>query len=45
MHTLFEDKPAMLTFIKFGIVAFVVLSVVNLYYSIQVNKTLLNKSK
>lgn len=44
MHTLFEDKPVMLTLVKVGIIAFIGLSLVNLYYSIKVNRQLLNKT-
>jgi hypothetical protein len=45
MHTLFEDKPVMLTIVKVGIVAFIALSIANLYYSIKVNKALADKTK
>ncbi len=44
MHSLFNDKPGLANFVKIGIIAFVVLSVINLYYSIQVNKKLLDKT-
>lgn len=42
MQTLFEGKPVMLTVVKIGIVVFLSLSIVNLYYSI---KNLMNKAK
>jgi hypothetical protein len=45
MHTLFEGKPWQLTAVKIGIVAFIGLSLVNLYYSIKVNKAMLDKTK
>lgn len=45
MQTLFNDKPVMLTLVKIGIVAFIGLSLVNLYYSIKVNRALLEKAK
>jgi hypothetical protein len=45
MQTLFEDKPVMLTIVKVGIIAFIGLSLVNLYYSIKVNRALLNKTQ
>ena len=45
MLTLFERKPIMLTLVKIGIAAYIVLSLVNLYYSIKVNKALTDKSK
>jgi hypothetical protein len=45
MHTLFEGKPAMQTLVKVGIVAFITLSLINLYYSIKVNKALCNEKK
>lgn len=44
MQTLFEGKPAVLTIVKIGIVAFIALSLVNLYYSIKVNRALLKKN-
>jgi hypothetical protein len=43
MHTLFEGKPGMLTLVKIGIVAFIGLSIINLVYSIKVNRALLDK--
>jgi hypothetical protein len=45
MHTLFEGKPGMLTVVKIGLVTFIGLSIINLYFSIQVNKALLSKNK
>jgi hypothetical protein len=45
MHTLFEGKPVLLTIVKVGIVAFIGLSLVNLYYSIKVNRALLDKTQ
>lgn len=44
MHTLFNDKPIMSTLVKVGILAFIGLSLVNLYYSIKVNRVLLSKT-
>jgi hypothetical protein len=44
MHTLFEGKPAMLNIVKIGIVAFIGLSLVNLYYSIKLNRAMLRKN-
>jgi hypothetical protein len=43
MHTLYEGKPLQLTLIKLGIALFIGLSLVNLYYSIKVNKAALDK--
>ena len=40
MHTLFADKPALATAVKVGILLFIGLSMVNLYYSIKINKSL-----
>lgn len=40
MHTLFADKPALATLVKAGILLFIGLSLVNLYYSIRINKAL-----
>jgi hypothetical protein len=45
MQTLFEDRPVMLTLVKIGIVAFIGLSLVNLYLSIKVNQKLLAKQE
>jgi hypothetical protein len=45
MHTLFEGKPGMLTFIKIGIVAFITLSVINLCLTIKINKAIIDKEK
>jgi len=44
MHTLFEGKPAILTIVKIGIVAFIGLSIVNLYFSIKLNRAMLKKN-
>lgn len=44
MHSLFEGKPAELAAIKVMIIAFFALSLVNLYYSIKVNRALLKKN-
>jgi hypothetical protein len=43
MHTLFEGKPWQLTLVKVGIVAFLALSIVNLYYNIKINKAIADK--
>lgn len=43
MHTMFDGKPVMAAFIKVAIVAFVTMSVINLYYSIKLNRKLLDK--
>jgi hypothetical protein len=40
MHTLFADKPALANAVKVGILLFIGLSLVNLYYSIKINKAL-----
>lgn len=45
MHTFFEDKPLMQTVVKISIVAFIGLSILNLYYSIKVNRALLQKTE
>jgi membrane protein implicated in regulation of membrane protease activity len=45
METLFEGKPLVLTAFRLAIIAFIGLSVVNLYLSIKVNRALLAKSK
>jgi len=43
MPTTFADKPGLSTFVNVAILIFIGLSVVNLYYSIKVNKAILNK--
>ena len=43
MHTLFEGKPWQLTMVKIAIVAFLGLSIVNLYYNIKINKVIADK--
>ena len=45
MHRLFEDKPIVSNLIKLGFIAFIGFSLVNLYYSIKVNRDLLDKRK
>lgn len=45
MQTLFNDHPKLSTLVKVGILAFIGLSLINLYYSIKVNRALLDKSK
>jgi len=44
MNTLFADKPKLTMFVKVAFVAFIALSIVNLYYSIKVNRELLKKT-
>jgi hypothetical protein len=43
MHTLFEGKPWQLTLVKLGVIAFIGLSLVNLYLSIKINREILKK--
>jgi hypothetical protein len=43
MHSLFEGKPVVLNIVKGAIIVFFVLSIVNLYYSIRVSRTLLDQ--
>jgi hypothetical protein len=45
MYTLFEGNPKMLILVKVGLVAFITLSIINLYFSIKVNKALADKNK
>lgn len=45
MHKLFEGHPKLMTAVKVGIVVFISLSLVNLYYSIQINRKLLAKQE
>jgi hypothetical protein len=43
MHSLFNDKPGLAGFVKVGIILFIGLSLVNLYYSIKVNRKMNEK--
>ncbi len=43
MHTLFKENPGLSGFVKFGIICFIGLSIINLYFSIQVNKKMNGK--
>lgn len=45
MQSLFDGKPVQLTLFRLAIVAFIGLSLVNLYYSIKVNRAMLDKAK
>lgn len=40
MTTLFEDKPGVANMVKIGILLFISLSLVSLYYQIKVNRAL-----
>jgi hypothetical protein len=44
MPTTFADRPGLSTFVNVAILVFIGLSVINLYYSIKVNKSILNKA-
>ena len=40
MMTMFEGKPGLANVIRFGFVVFIGLSLVNLYYSIKINRAM-----
>jgi hypothetical protein len=40
MHSLFEDRPGVANMVKIGILLFLTLSMVSLYYQIKVNRAL-----
>jgi hypothetical protein len=45
MVDLFKDRPGIANLIKIGIIAFIGLSIINLCYSIKVNRALLNETE
>ena len=45
MHTFFKDEPVLLPVVRVAIIAFLVLSIANLYYSIKINKEMADKAK
>ena len=45
MDGFFKDTPGLSSVVKFAIVAFIGLSLVNLYYSIRLNRKLLDKAE